>query len=253
MIELFNVYENDTIEKVLKKIDANKKGFVIVVDTNMKVLGTISDGDIRRQILAGKTIDDAISFSSKFESVHMDDDFHSLSEKFKFNHIDFLPIINKSGKLRSVITKKQFHSLMLRDKKWSLKDDSFSIDEDELDYEIFSRPWGFYKSTLLSEHVQSKVITLFPKSELSYQKHKKREEHWIVIKGTGSVLLEESTLDVYPGKYIFIPKGCKHQMINSSETDNLIFAEVQLGDYFGEDDIIRYKDIYGRVNTKGNK
>ena len=82
---------------------------------------------------------------------------------------------------------------------------------------------------------------------LSLQEHKKREEHWVVIKGIGKVVLGESLIDVYPGKYIYIPKGCKHQIINISTKDNLVFSEVQLGEYFGEDDIVRYSDKYGRV------
>lgn len=111
----------------------------------------------------------------------------------------------------------------------------------------YLRDLGVYKTTLLAKHVQSKIITVFPKGELSLQKHKRREEHWIIIKGEGKIILEDSILEVQQGRYIYIPKGCKHKVINSSYTDNLIFAEVQLGDYFGEDDIIRYEDKYGRV------
>jgi len=72
------------------------------------------------------------------------------------------------------------------------------------------------------------------------------EAIFLLQKGKGKVVLGESILDVYPGKYIYIPKGCKHQIINISENENLIFVEVQLGEYFGEDDIIRYKDKYNR-------
>ena len=66
------------------------------------------------------------------------------------------------------------------------------------------------------------------------------------------LFLGESKINVYPGKYIYIPKGCKHQIINTG-IENLIFSEVQLGEYFGEDDIIRYSDKYGRINNKGKK
>ncbi len=61
------------------------------------------------------------------------------------------------------------------------------------------------------------------------------------------IILEDSILAVEQGRYVYIPKGCKHKVINSSINENLILAEVQLGDYFGEDDIIRYEDKYGRV------
>ena len=168
-----------------------------------------------------------------------------MCEAFKSEKINFLPILSSDLKLANIITKKQFHALLLHDKKWDLQQDFVSIKLDRESFEIHNRPWGFYKSTLLSDHVQSKIITLFPHSELSLQEHKKREEHWIVVKGKGSVILGESIIDIYPGRYIYIPKGCKHQVINNSKK-NIIFAEVQLGEYFGEDDIIRYSDKYGR-------
>lgn len=136
--------------------------------------------------------------------------------------------------------------MLLKDMEYNLKHLP-KVDENELDFEVFPRPWGFYKSTLLAEHVQSKIITVFPKGELSLQKHKKREEHWIIIKGEGKIILEDSILKVEQGRYVYIPKGCKHKLINSSLKENLILAEVQLGTYFGEDDIIRYEDKYGRI------
>jgi len=141
--------------------------------------------------------------------------------------------------------KKQFHIFLLENIKFDLTYDFSKFDNHTLEHEIYNRPWGFYKSTILTSHAQGKVITVFPKSELSLQEHKKREEHWVIIKGHGTVVLGESLIDVYPGKYIYIPKGCKHQIINDSD-ENIVFSEVQLGEYFGEDDIIRYSDKYGR-------
>jgi mannose-1-phosphate guanylyltransferase/mannose-6-phosphate isomerase len=98
----------------------------------------------------------------------------------------------------------------------------------------------------MSDECQAKVITIFPGGALSLQEHKKREEHWVVVKGSGKVVLGESIINIYPGKYIYIPKGCRHQMINNTK-QNIIFSEIQLGDYFGEDDIIRYQDKYNRI------
>jgi len=136
--------------------------------------------------------------------------------------------------------------MLLENIKFDLTSNFSKFNNHTLEHAIFNRPWGFYKSTILTTHAQSKIITIFPKSELSLQEHKKREEHWIIIKGNGSAILGESLMDIYPGKYIYIPKGCKHQIINNSD-DNILFCEVQLGDYFGEDDIIRYADKYGRI------
>ena len=85
-----------------------------------------------------------------------------------------------------------------------------------------------------------------PKQALSLQSHERREEYWIIVNGTGLIQLGESIHPVVPGGTFFIPKGCKHRLTNTSETETLILTEVQLGDYFGEDDIYRYDDHYGR-------
>lgn len=240
------ISENATILESLKKIDKNKKSFLIVLNQKREVKGVITEGEIRRQLINGDNMCDKISYNTNFKSINMNDSFINLFEYFKLEKINFIPVIDNENKLINVISKKQFHVMLLKDIDYDLKKLPY-INEYELDYEIYPRPWGFYKSTLLAEHVQSKIITVFPKSELSLQKHRRREEHWIIIKGQGKIILEETILTVEQGRYIYIPKGCKHKVINSSNIENLIFAEVQLGDYFGEDDIIRYEDKYGRV------
>ncbi|MFW2592077.1 CBS domain-containing protein [Aliarcobacter butzleri] len=242
----FIVKENTTILEALKRIDKNKKNFLIVINDIDTLIGIITEGEIRRLLINGFKLNNNIIYNSKFSSINQNDSFLNLFEYFKSEKINFIPIVDDENRLINVISKKQFHVMLLKDIEYDLKKLP-EIDEHELDYEIFPRPWGFYKSTLLADHVQSKIITVFPQGELSLQKHRRREEHWIVIKGEGKIILEETILNVEQGRYIYIPKGCKHKVINSSKTDNLIFAEVQLGDYFGEDDIIRYEDKYGRV------
>ena len=107
------------------------------------------------------------------------------------------------------------------------------------------RPWGRYEVLAAPDHFKAKVITVAPHARLSYQSHEHREEHWVVVHGAGQVILDGVTRDVKAGDYIFIPKGCRHRMINLSDCD-LQFVEVQLGSYFGEDDITRYQDDYQR-------
>lgn len=239
------VKKDTSILEALKIIDKNKKNFLIVLD-DKKIIGLITEGEIRRQLINGNSLNDKIFYNTNFKSINMNESFTNLFEYFKLEKINFVPIIDNENRLINVISKKQFHVMLLKDIRYDLKKLP-NLNENELDFEVFPRPWGFYKSTLLAEHVQSKIITVFPESELSLQKHKRREEHWIIIKGEGKIVLEETTLNVEQGRYIYIPKGCKHKVINSSKTNNLIFAEVQLGDYFGEEDIIRYEDKYGRV------
>ena len=239
------INRTDSIQNALVKIQENNKGFLIVIDKDNKVLGTLTDGDIRRQLINGMVVSDTIEIGVDFNVLKENDDFNVVCTFFKSVKINFLPIVDESFKLVNVITKKQFHSLLLHDFSWDASTEFSSFNENDIEYEIHNRPWGFYKSTLLSDFVQSKIITVFPNEQLSLQEHKRREEHWIIVKGHGKVVIGESILDIHPGKYIYVPKGCKHQVINDSD-ENIVFTEVQLGSYFGEDDILRYRDKYGR-------
>lgn len=238
---------NIIIKVALEKLQDNKKRFLICHNDNSVIVGVITDGDIRRGFLDGLTISDTVNkiLNTQFEYLTTDSSFDEVCEKFKSDKIDFLPIIDNKRKLVNIITKKQFHIMLLENIDFDLKYDFAKFDNYRLEHEIYNRPWGFYKSTILTSHAQGKVITVFPNSELSLQEHKKREEHWVIMKGRGKVVLGKSLINVYPGKYIYIPKVCKHQIVNDSN-ENIIFSEVQLGEYFGEDDIIRYSDKYGR-------
>lgn len=244
----FSIHIDGNILIAMKKIDANKEKFLICLDDEQNVLGTITDGDIRRYILKTKTLDADVksAMSKTFEFLKVTESFKEIAQKFKSSRIDFLPIV-ENKKFKNILTKKQFHIMLLEDIQIDLLKDFSVYDAKVLEHEIYNRPWGFYKSTLYTDLAQSKIITVFPEGELSLQEHKRREEHWVVIKGTSKVVLGESELYINAGGYVYIPKGVKHQLINLSKTENLILAEVQLGEYFGEDDIIRYKDKYNRI------
>ncbi|XGC80059.1 mannose-1-phosphate guanylyltransferase/mannose-6-phosphate isomerase [Bdellovibrio bacteriovorus] len=107
------------------------------------------------------------------------------------------------------------------------------------------RPWGYFEILKDTENFKSKVIRVNPHSQLSYQSHAKREEHWTITKGSGEVVLNDEVIQVKAGTHIHIPLGAKHRMRNTSN-EMLEFVEVQLGTYFGEDDIVRYQDDYKR-------
>ena len=107
------------------------------------------------------------------------------------------------------------------------------------------KPWGFYEVLNKSEGFQ--VKTLFVKSghKLSLQKHKYRQENWVVAKGVATVTVNNETFDLSKNKSVFIPIGAIHRLENNSDED-LLIIEVQTGDYLEEDDIIRIEDNYGR-------
>jgi mannose-1-phosphate guanylyltransferase/mannose-1-phosphate guanylyltransferase/mannose-6-phosphate isomerase len=108
------------------------------------------------------------------------------------------------------------------------------------------RPWGRFEVLRDKPHFKSKVIRVDPHSQISYQSHAKREEHWIIVKGAGEVILNDQVLPVQTGSYVKIPLGAKHRIRNPN-AEPIEFIEVQLGTYFGEDDIVRYQDDYKRV------
>jgi mannose-1-phosphate guanylyltransferase/mannose-6-phosphate isomerase len=109
-----------------------------------------------------------------------------------------------------------------------------------------TRPWGKFEILRDEGHYKSKKITVLPSQKLSYQSHKKRSENWVIVRGNAEVTLNEKVIQLKIGESIFIPCGAKHRIANPSSTDLLEFIEVQTGEYFGEDDITRYSDEYGR-------
>jgi mannose-6-phosphate isomerase len=107
------------------------------------------------------------------------------------------------------------------------------------------RPWGKFEVLLDADDTKVKRITIKPGGAPSYQYHFKRREIWVLVSGTGVLKLDDKILDVKAGETIFVDFEQKHQIRNEGEED-LVFIEVQLGEYFGEDDIIRISDDYGR-------
>jgi mannose-6-phosphate isomerase-like protein (cupin superfamily) len=108
------------------------------------------------------------------------------------------------------------------------------------------RPWGHYVVFADDPHTKVKRLVVIPGGILSYQSHKKRGEHWIVVKGVASVTINDRTKKYKYGEYINIPRGAKHRLANHGK-EIVEVIEVQVGTYFGEDDIVRYSDVYGRA------
>ncbi len=120
--------------------------------------------------------------------------------------------------------------------------------KDIVQAEIFPkdhRPWGWFESLALGDCFQVKRICVKPGAALSLQSHKHRSEHWIVVEGTAKVSIEDEVKLVSEGQSIYVPLGAKHRMENPGSS-TMVLIEVQIGSYLGEDDIIRYEDVYAR-------
>ena len=121
-------------------------------------------------------------------------------------------------------------------------------DETHLVHKTVYRPWGYYTVLNQGDGYLTKMICVSKKAQLSLQSHNFRSEHWVVLEGTARVTLEDKTFMLKPGSSIDIPVKAKHSLANPYN-DELKIIEVQKGDKLIEEDIIRYKDIYGRVKA----
>ena len=107
------------------------------------------------------------------------------------------------------------------------------------------RPWGWFESLVVGDRFQVKRIHVHPGAALSLQSHHHRSEHWIVVEGTAKVMVDDAVQLVTENQSVYIPLGAVHRMENPGKVP-MVLIEVQTGSYLGEDDIIRYEDIYAR-------
>ena len=108
------------------------------------------------------------------------------------------------------------------------------------------RPWGYY--VVLSDEADHKVkrIVVHSGNRLSLQLHNKRSEHWHIVSGEAVVTLDDRLITLKAGESVDIPIAAKHRIENKGDVD-VVFVEVQRGEYFGEDDIVRVEDDFGRA------
>jgi mannose-1-phosphate guanylyltransferase/mannose-6-phosphate isomerase len=113
-------------------------------------------------------------------------------------------------------------------------------------HDLVYRPWGSYRSLENTDGYQVKHIVVNPGQALSLQMHHHRAEHWTIIRGEALVTRDDEVHRVRSNESIFLPLGCRHRLENPGR-EPVELIEVQLGDYLGEDDIVRFEDVYGRI------
>ncbi len=109
-----------------------------------------------------------------------------------------------------------------------------------------ARPWGSFTVLDEGENYKVKRIEVLPGKRLSYQRHSRRAEHWFVVRGIAKVTLNGREILVKAGEAVDIARETAHRVENPDISELLVFVETQTGDYFGEDDIVRLEDDYGR-------
>jgi mannose-1-phosphate guanylyltransferase/mannose-6-phosphate isomerase len=143
----------------------------------------------------------------------------------------------------AVLVADQAHAQAVKDIVGHLADSKRS---EHLSHRRVYRPWGYYESIDDGERFQVKRIMVNPGAALSLQMHHHRAEHWIVVSGTAKVTCDDRTTLLSENQSTYIPLGVKHRLENPGKLP-LFLVEVQSGSYLGEDDIVRFEDVYKRA------
>jgi mannose-1-phosphate guanylyltransferase/mannose-1-phosphate guanylyltransferase/mannose-6-phosphate isomerase len=159
-------------------------------------------------------------------------------KKFAFIDVKDINVVESDD---AVLVFKSGSSQKVKDVFDKIKNDPLLVTDPKIDF----RPWGSFEVLRDESNFKSKLIKVLPGQKISYQSHEKRAENWVIVKGKAKVILDEKEIILNVGQSIFIPTKAKHRIENIGN-EVLEFVEVQTGTYFGEDDIVRYSDDYGR-------
>ena len=229
----FEKCPNISIDKAV--MEKTQSGVVFDLDAGWSDIGSwqsvweISEKDDNGNCFIGKTFSKNVKncYFSTTDRLVVGVDLENL---IVVDTIDALLIINKNS------------SQFVKEIVGNLKNNNFPESEDN---KKIYRPWGSYTSVVEGPTWQVKRLDIKPKASLSLQKHQFRSEHWVVVNGTAKVEIDGKITILRKNKSIFVPLGSKHRLSNPYD-DPLQLIEVQSGSYLGEDDIIRFNDIYGR-------
>ena len=231
----FNKVESISIDNAI--FEKTDKSFVIPANINWNDLGTYnalwetSNKDKNNNFIKGDVITDNVDNSY----IYSDKSLITVSNLSNMNIVatqDAILVtkLSKSNEIKSlvdILSKKNRNEL--------------------IEHKITHRPWGYYENINSNKTHKIKKLTVLPGKELSLQSHTKRSEHWVVISGVANVTKGNREFVLKKDESTFIPVNTKHRLSNKSKSV-LVIIEVQTGKYFGEDDIKRYEDKYGRIS-----
>ena len=225
-IDKYLINKNETIKSALKKIDGNHLGIIFIEDDNI-VVGVATDGDIRRFMLKENSLDSIIHecMNKDFFYLIDSDVTNNLILESLNDRIKVIPVLNAKRNLVSVVSDKVT--------SWET---------------TVHKPWGYYNTLINNKEFLVKKIVIFSKQSISLQIHNFRSEHWIVLEGTATILINKDEITLKKSKSTYVPQKTKHKVTNNTD-EPLIILETQLGTKLSENDIIRIEDQYNR-NSK---
>jgi|TARA_X000001036_G_scaffold250312_1_gene233152 mannose-6-phosphate isomerase-like protein (cupin superfamily) len=222
-IDKYLINKNETIKSALKKIDGNHLGIIFIEDDN-KVVGVATDGDIRRFMLKDNNLDSIIHecMNKDFFYLIDSDVTNDLILESLNDRINVIPVLNSKRSLVSVVSDKVT--------SWET---------------TVHKPWGYYNTLISNKEFLVKKIVIFPKQSISLQIHNFRSEHWIVLEGTATILINKNEITLKKSESTYVPQKTEHKVTNNTD-EPLIILETQLGTKLSENDIIRIEDQYNR-------
>ncbi len=231
----FSLCEDISIDKAI--MEKTELGMVLPLKAEWSDIGSWeSMWDVSEKDSKGNVSQGNIIIENVFNSYLRSEDNRlivgiGLDDLIIIDTSDAILIIRKD---ESQKVKKIVHKLLLENKT------------EALNHKTIYRPWGNYNSIAKGSNWQVKKIIVKPNESLSLQMHNHRSEHWVVVSGTALVEINAEERLLYKNESCYIPVGSKHRVSNPGK-EILTLIEVQSGSYFGEDDIIRFKDNYGRI------
>jgi mannose-6-phosphate isomerase-like protein (cupin superfamily) len=225
-IDKYLINKNETIKSALKKIDGNHLGIIFIEDDNI-VVGVATDGDIRRFMLKENSLDSIIHkcMNKDFFYLIDSDVTNNLILESLNDRIKVIPVLNAKRNLVSVVSDKVT--------SWET---------------TVHKPWGYYNTLINNKEFLVKKIVIFSKQSISLQIHNFRSEHWIVLEGTATILINKNEITLKKSESTYVPRKTEHKVTNNTD-EPLIILETQLGTKLSENDIIRIEDQYNR-NSK---
>lgn len=248
------VSSGETLFAALERLHARPEKAVIIVDAAGRLAGILDEAGLRGALLTAGRLDATLRTLDlpQDPAVHVDTPFDEVVRITLAACAALVPVLDDRDRVINAFTREQLHHLLAGDLPWDPRCD-FTIlaagaslaAGDRPD--AVTRPWGFYRSLLTTAFTQAKILSVAPGQELSLQKHFRREEYWTVVRGQGIFRLDDDRYTVRRGFTVHIPREAVHWIRNTHSSEALILIEVQVGDYFGEDDIFRLSDRYHRA------
>lgn len=235
-----NKYTIDLDSNIFDALFKLNKSFYkeLVIVSNNKVIGTVTDGDIRRYLIKNKSfslnLKDYIHTNFKFIINH---DKNEILKIFVNYDINLIPQVDEDLNLVSIVDRQKFFDEL----------SGFESLNYDGNAKLGCRPWGYFKVIAETSLFKSKLIVLFPHQSISLQYHNHRKEFWYILEGSAEVRLNKDTFIKNSGEYVSIDFKSIHRIKNLDNSNNLLFIEIQQGDKFSEEDIKRIEDEYGRI------